>query len=801
MAGWGRCRRGGDRPSARVGGVARPTGVSWRHARARAKGRSTIPQAIGLAIPHCPLPMSRPNPERDVERVGTIERFTFRNPDTGWAVVKLCSESDGGTFVAVGEMAQLAEGQRLRVFGKETSHPRFGLQVHVSAFEPLAPSTTEGIEAYLASGLVKGIGPATAKNIVAAFGADTLRVIEHEPDRLEQVRRLGPQKRQELRDAVLAQKDLQNVLVFLRAHGLGAGLASRIVKRYGAKASALIQANPYRLADEVLGIGFRTADRLAGQMGMAPDADERLDAGLEFCLRQASKEGHTFLPEDVLLQRGSELLGCRAEELTERIRSLAAAGRVVRQLPPGPALLHDHPTPIVYPRQLAVAEDGIARALHQLVVGNQAKLPIQAEAAVSWFEQTSGMQLPTGQKEALRRALAEPVSVITGGPGVGKTTIVQALARILARKQLRLLLAAPTGRAARRLEEAAGHAASTLHRLLEFTPGMGRFQRDAERPLEGDMLVVDEASMLDVPLAYSLLRAVPPGMHLVLVGDRNQLPSVGPGNVLADILASGLVASTALTRIFRQQQGSKIVQVAHGLLQGTVPDATNDDGDFYFVEAESSAQTHAIVLELVTRRIPQRFALDALRDVQVLCPMYRGEAGADALNRDLQDAMNPGQIVVERAGRRFRVGDKVMQARNDYDREVWNGDVGRIVHIDKGAATALVRFPDREHRYRFEELADLLPAYAISVHRSQGSEYPAVVVPVVTDHFLMLRRSVLYTAITRARKLVVLVGSRKALEMAVRNTGESHRHSALAQRLQDLLRADHTATSRRHDLP
>jgi exodeoxyribonuclease V alpha subunit len=380
--------------------------------------------------------------------------------------------------------------------------------------------------------------------------------------------------------------------------------------------------------------------------------------------------------------------------------------------------------------------------------------------------------------------------VITGGPGVGKTTIVSALVRILAQKDMRLLLAAPTGRAAKRLEESTGHAASTLHRLLEFTPGSAKFARSRENPLEGDMLVVDEASMLDIQLAHALLQAVPATMTLVLVGDRNQLPSVGPGNVLADVLASGRVATTALTRIFRQQQGSDIVRVAHGMLAGEVPESGGDGSDFFFIEARDGAHGRMLIRELVAQRIPKRFGLDPQNDVQVLCPMYRGDVGADALNRDLQDLLNPGQVEIERAGKRFRVGDRVMLTRNDYDREAWNGDVGRITHLDTGSAKAFVRFPEREHEFRFEELADLVPAYAISVHRSQGSEYAAVVMPVATEHFLMLRRSLLYTGVTRGKRLVVLVGSRKALEMAVRNADDGQRNSGLRERLRDCLRAD-----------
>ncbi|MGC6488188.1 MAG: ATP-dependent RecD-like DNA helicase [Planctomycetota bacterium] len=734
--------------------------------------------------------MSSDSQSSEVELEGTIERFTFRNPDSGWAVLKLAEEATGKTVTVVGPMAELKEGQRLRLRGERDTHPKFGEQVKVETFEAVAPSTAAGIEAYLASGLVKGIGPATAEKIVQKFGDETLRVIEDDPEQLRAIRGLGPRKIEELSDAVKAQKDLQNVLVFLRAHGLGAGLAARIVKRYGANASALVQANPYRLADDVIGVGFRIADRLAGQLGIEPMAEERLDAALEYVLGQAAREGHCYLPEEVLVRRTGELIACPEEALTARLPELASAGRVARQLPPGPVLLHDDPSPVVYPTALVEAEDGVARALDALVQSDADPLPVEPESAVRWFAQVSGMELADQQRDAIVRALRERVSVITGGPGVGKTTIVRAIVQILAQKGLKLSLAAPTGRAAKRLEESTGHHASTLHRLLEFTPGAGRFARDRANPLDGDMLVVDEASMLDVQLAFSLLQAVPPTMTLVLVGDQNQLPSVGPGNVLADVLASGRVPATALTRIFRQQNDSDIVRVAHGLLAGDLPRSGAEDGDFFFVEADDVRRARALLRELIGARIPKRFGMDPLRDVQVLCPMYRGEVGADALNRDLQDLLNPGQVEVERAGKRYRVGDKLMQIRNDYDREVWNGDVGQLTYIDANAAKLYVRFPEREHEYGFEELGDLIPAYAISVHRAQGSEYPAVVVPVSTDHFLMLRRSLLYTAITRGKRLVVLVGSRRALEMATQNNDDGQRWSGLCERLRDLVRHD-----------
>jgi exodeoxyribonuclease V alpha subunit len=727
-------------------------------------------------------------PAGEIERTGVVQRFTFRNPENGFAVLRVKPER-GEAFLAVGPLAELVEGQQVRLQGRLVDHPRFGAQLQVSAFTPVLPSTTDGIISYLGSRLVKGIGPATARRIVARFGADTLTVIEQEPQRLTEVKGLGPRRIAELVSAVRAQHDVQQVLVFLRAHGLGPGLATRIVRHLGAGASTLIQSNPYRLADEVLGIGFKTADRLASSLGIAADAPDRIRAGTLFALAQASKDGHCFLPQPELARTASEMLACDPRAIEHELPGLFAEGRIVVEQAPGPRVLTEDEPLHVYPVALHEAEVGVAQCLHRLAEGKPPRLPFRAATALAWFERSSRMQLHAGQRQAIVDALEQPISVITGGPGVGKTTIVRAIAAIFRAKNLGLLLAAPTGRAAKRLEEATGQQAMTLHRLLEFNPGLGIFQRAEHAPLEGDLLVVDEASMLDVQLAHSLLRAVPPAMRLVLVGDSHQLPSVGPGNVLADVIASGRVAVTALTQIFRQASGSAIVTSAHRVLHGEMPESGGDGSDFFVVEAADGARLRATVKELVLNRIPKRFGFDPLRDIQVLCPMYRGDAGADTINRDLQDLLNPGRVELERGGRTYREGDKVMQIKNDYDLELFNGDLGVVLRIDKAEAVMLVRFGERAIEYPFQDLDQLVPAFAISVHRAQGSEYPAVVVTVATDHFVMLRRNLLYTAITRGKRLVVLVGSKKAIGIAVRNHAEARRNSALAERLRDLLRA------------
>lgn len=725
---------------------------------------------------------------------GIVERFTFRNAETGYAVVRFDPDGPEPPVALVGTLAQLAEGQRVTISGTRREHPRYGAQIEVESAEVSVPTSVEGIKAYLGSSLVKGIGPAMAERITDAFGADTLRIIDEEPDRLAAVRGLGPKKIEELRAAIASQRDVQEVMVFLRAHGLGPALATRIVKQFGRNAVGLIQDNPYRLADEVIGVGFRRADQLAESLGITGDAPARIAAGIEHVLGQGAREGHCFLPRSALRERAAALLGCDEEAVVAQLGPLAERERV--RLEP---LSADASELAVYPARLHAAECGVAALLDRLADAAAPPLPLDAGRALEWYVARAGMHLPDGQRIAIHTGLTAPVSVITGGPGVGKTTIIRALVEIVQAKHLRLVLAAPTGRAAKRLEESTECPASTLHRLLEFQPGRASFVRDGDNPIEADLVVVDEASMIDVQLAEDLLAALRPPTKLVLVGDVDQLPSVGPGRVLADVIDSGRVPVTRLTEIFRQEGDSAIIHAAHAILAGEDPlaaaageddpdavagDVATGARDFFFVEARDSAHARNLIREIVTQRLPQAFGFDPLRDVQVLCPMYRGETGADALNADLQEALNPsGGGNPKTVGRGLRRGDRVLQTRNDYDLDVYNGDAGRIVSIDPATGRTRVDFGEREVEFSAAEVDALVPAYAISVHRSQGSEYPAVVLPVTNDHFLMLRRNLLYTAVTRGKRMVVLVGTRQALRTAVQNGDENLRHSQLAARL------------------
>lgn len=717
------------------------------------------------------------DPELYVE--GIVARVTYESDETGFRVVRL-EGTAGDAITVVGKMPKLHEGTRVRVRGVRIEDPKFGPQIRVLGITELAPDTLAGLEKYLASGLLKGVGPKTAERIVKEFGLDTMKVLDEEPWKLRKVQGLGKAKADLIAEGWAEQRSVRDVMVFLQAHGASSALAYRVHKRYGADAIRLVKEDPYRLALEVWGIGFRTADKLAQSLGVAKDDPKRIEAGVFQALSDAKSTGHTYLGMRELEAHAAPLLDLpevdQADWVAQAVISLVAKGLAVRE--------HEN---AIYPANLYAAETRLASRL--LALAHERQKPLGDPArAIERFERERNMELAPEQRAAIRLASERSLVVITGGPGVGKTTLVRAVLSMIHEARLDVRLAAPTGRAAKRMTEATGQAAMTIHRLLEFDPRQGRFERDGNSPLEGHALVIDEASMLDVEMADALLDAVPIGMRVVLVGDVDQLPSVGPGAVLRDLIASGTIPYVRLTHIFRQGKGSLIVQNAHRINAGEMPEnpPAGDTSDFFFIERKDPDEARRTIIELVQNRIPNRFGLDSVKDVQVLTPMHRGPAGSLALNADLQAALNPVGPTITRGERSYRAGDKVMQLRNDYDREVFNGDIGFVQSIDQDENSLVVRFDDeRDVAYDAPALDELVLAYASSIHKSQGSEYPAVVLPLLTTHWVMLSRNLLYTGVTRGKRLVVVVGDPRALRVAVGRDGSSDRHTGLAERLRE----------------
>jgi exodeoxyribonuclease V alpha subunit len=709
---------------------------------------------------------------------GVIERITFHNPENGFAVLRVQADGRRGLVTVVGHLASAEVGEYVEAEGVWAEDRDHGRQFRASALRTTPPQTVAGIEKYLGSGLVKGIGPHFARRIVEVFGDRALVIIDESPAFLSEVKGIGPRRVQRIRASWQQQKAVRGIMVFLQAHGVGTARAIRIYKTYGDQAVELVRANPYRLASDIWGIGFKTADELAARLGVDRASPLRARAGLAYVLQELSCEGHVGYPEAAVVARTAELLDIPTEILAAAVENGRAAGELVRE-PAGNE-------PWLYLKQLFLAELGVARGLRRLSEGEHPLPALDADAALALMEQRIGLELAPTQRDAVRQACTRKVLVITGGPGVGKTTIVRAILEIFAARGKRCALCAPTGRAAKRLSETTGRDGRTIHRLLEFEPALGGFKRDRDNPLQADLVVMDEASMVDVALMNQFLKAVPPEACLVLVGDVDQLPSVGPGTVLADVIASGVVPVVRLTEIFRQAGRSWIVRAAHGINQGELPEsAPRGEGDFYFIEAPAPDAILDCIVTLVRDRIPARFGLDPFRDVQVLAPMNVTGLGTRSLNARLQEVLNPPRMgpEVDRFGWRFRPGDKVLQTQNDYQKEVFNGDIGRVSSIDPDERELVVSYDGREVVYDFGELDELTLAYAVSIHRSQGSEYPAVVVPLHTQHFVMLQRNLLYTAVTRGKRLVVLVGSRRALELAVRRQDTASRCSALSRRL------------------
>ena len=706
---------------------------------------------------------------------GTIERITFQAEDTGFTIARLQARGYRGEPVTVvGAMAAAQPGESVRLEGSWTTHSQYGRQFKFTRYTTVYPATVEGIRKYLGSGLIKGIGPVTAKRIVGHFGLETLEVIESDPDRLLEVPGTGPKRVEIIKKGWESQKAIKDVMLFLQSHGVSTAYAVKIYKQYGDEAIQLVGDNPYRLERDIWGIGFLTADRIARSLGVAADAPERIKAGLRYALNQASDAGHVFLPRQELLQATEQELEVDPSLLPAGLEALAAEEGVVVD------------AERIYLPPLYHAETGIAEYLQLLLDGPSPAAVRDLETLLADLERRSGIEYEESQRQAIRTAAQSKVMVLTGGPGTGKTTITRGIIGLFERQGMRVLLCSPTGRAAKKLSEATDRPAKTIHRLLGFKPAEG-FDHDQRNPLQADALVADEVSMVDTALLHSLLQAVPRKAQLVLVGDVDQLPSVGPGSVLRELIDCGVLPVVRLTHIFRQALQSQIITNAHRINQGKSPQIDNRQSrDFFFIDEEEPERIVELIQELCATRLPRRYQYDPIEDIQVLCPMYRSLTGASHLNQVLQQRLNPKAQGWKRGNTEYRVGDKVMQVRNNYDKLVFNGDVGRILAIDLENQKLRVQF-DAVVEYEFGEADELVLAYAVSVHKSQGSEYRAVIAPLTTQHYVMLQRNLLYTAVTRARELVVLVGTRKALSIAVRNAQIARRHTALAERLQTAL--------------
>ena len=688
-------------------------------------------------------------------------------------VARLRPEGGGDPVIVVGDLASAQPGETLKLTGSWEEHPRFGRQFRAEAFEVLVPSSEEGLREYLASGLFSGIGREYADRIVRTFGRDALRVIEETPERLRKVPGIGLKRARQISESFRAQQKRRGELLFLFRLGIGQALARRLLARYGGAVARVIQEDPYRLAREVEGIGYLTADRIAAKLGMAPDAPERLRGALYYALQTATEDGHLFLPAGELIAAAAKICGLPEEQLRSALDRCVAEGVLTAE---GEAC---------FLPELWEAETDCAALIQRLLGTPKAVPQMDVENALRWMERITGAAYSPEQREALKLGLTAPALIVTGGPGTGKTTILKGLLSALEHKGIHFLLASPTGRAARRMEEATGYPARTVHRLLEFSPVRRAFTRDESNPLVTEVMVVDEASMLDISLFRALLRALPSATRLILVGDVDQLPSVGPGNVLADLLASGRVPAVRLRTVFRQAEQSGIVRAAHQINLGHVP-AFNST-DCVLIEREDPEETVETVIEVVARRLPKRFGLDPVRDIQVLAPVRRGPCGVDRLNEVLGEALHgtPRALVPSLGG--FIPGDKVMQTRNDYTRDVCNGDIGTVRTVDPETGEMEVVFEDGYAvLYDRDSLNELTPAWCATVHKSQGSEYPVVVLVLLPQHYMMLQRNVLYTALTRARKMAVIIGSRKAVIRAVRTAKAVHRNTMLAERLKQL---------------
>ena len=723
---------------------------------------------------------------------GTLERLTFQNEETGYTVARLIPKGKSYEVTVVGTLTGVQVGESVCLQGVWTTHSKYGRQFEVRAYKVQLPATIEGIRKYLGSGLIKGIGPVNAGRIVDYFGLQTLDVIERKVTRLREVPGIGAKRIASISQAWEQQKQIKALMIFLQGHGVSTSLAVKIYKQYGDTAVDVINRDPYRLAKDIYGVGFKTADKVAQQMGIAPDAPERVQAGLRYALGTFSDNGHCFATWRQLVDAAVALLGVPCEACEAQLRFLIKSEELIAEPGELSDAEDDVSDTVIYLPPFYYAEQGVSNKIRQLQASPRDRLALfkslEWDKAFSWLDAQMSFRLAAQQKIAVQMALMEKVSILTGGPGTGKSTITGSIIKLLKAKGKSVLLAAPTGRAAKRLSEATGLEAKTIHRLLEFKPTEGfRFLRDQDNPLDADLIIVDEASMMDILLVNHLLKAVEAGSHLLFIGDVDQLPSVGPGNVLRDLIDSESLSVTRLDVIFRQAEDSFIVDNAHRINQGQMPVFPKQARDFFLFRQQDADQAAELIVDIVARRIPEKFGYDAHQAIQVLSPMHRAAVGVVALNGQLQARLNPvvpGKPECPHGSRVFRVGDRVMQIHNNYDKQVFNGDLGNVTFIDLEAQLLWVNFEGVRVAYEFSQLDELVLAYAISIHKSQGAEFPVVVLPLLMQHYMMLQRNLLYTGITRARDMVVLVGNKRAIAIAVQNNKVVHRNTRLAQRLQ-----------------
>lgn len=709
---------------------------------------------------------------------GTVEQVVYYNPDNGYTVCRFSLE-DGEELTVVGSFPPLSAGEVLRISGRWEVNPKFGQQFRVENFVPILPSSVKGIEKFLSSGLIRGIGPVLARRIVKKFGPKTIDIISREPHKILEVEGVGRVKLQEIKKSWEENKHIRDLIIFLQEHGVSSSLATKIYRQYGDRSFQVLRANPYQLCLDIWGIGFKTADQVALKLGIDPASPERIKAFILYLLEKASDEGHVFLYQEELEAGCTKDLGVGVREIREALESLRRSKLVHVETVEARTAVY---LPFLYE-----AQEGVAKALLALSSHPAKESSADMDKTIAAVEKDLGLKFSVRQKEAIKECFLRKVLVITGGPGTGKTTIIRAVVAIFESLGEKVLLAAPTGRAAKRLSEATRREAKTIHRTLEYNPKQAAFRKNERHPLRADALVVDEFSMVDLPLMYSLVKALPPWMRLILVGDKDQLPPVGPGNILPDIIASGRVPVLRLDEIFRQEKDSLIVVNAHRINQGLgliYPSREDKNADFYFIHQENEEKAYQTILMMVCYNIPRKLGLPPLTtQVQVISPMYRGLCGVDHLNGELQARLNPQSDGLKFGNREFRVRDKVMQVRNNYDKEIYNGDIGLIVHVDKQRFRIIVDFDGREVTFEKDELADVTHAYAVSVHKAQGSEYQAVVMPLLTQHYIMLQRNLFYTALTRAKRLSVVVGSYRALHIAIKNDKPVRRNGLLKEKL------------------